>query len=309
MEICKAHDLQILNGRTNGDIEGNFTFYDYNKGASTIDLAVVSDATLNQVKSFNVHPQDHYSQHCKIVLRLNNIKSTINIVKEKDNHPWIPLNKRYIWAPESSSEFEKAITSQELTNTAIECGQYLDAGLVELASNKIDEIFNSAAELALDSHQLSEKNKIAHPYKHKKKRKKWFDTDCRTQKDITRKLAISKHRDPQNEDIRAKHKEALKKYKNICREKKAIFEQRQMDKLDQLMNDPTLFWKEWKHIGEEITKTNIPDGVNGERWENYFKELYNNNTEDKYPVHQQTTRKHHLYEQLTKSYKQHTCPT
>ena len=43
LDLCKGHDLQLLNGRMNGDSQGAFTFYDTKEGASAIDIAVTSD--------------------------------------------------------------------------------------------------------------------------------------------------------------------------------------------------------------------------------------------------------------------------
>ena len=42
---------------------------------------------------------------------------------------------------------------------------------------------------------------------------KWFDEDCRNQKNITRRLAILKHQQPDDKKIRMQHNEELKKYK------------------------------------------------------------------------------------------------
>ena len=33
LELCKSHDLQILNGRSIGDSTGSFSFYDDKQGA------------------------------------------------------------------------------------------------------------------------------------------------------------------------------------------------------------------------------------------------------------------------------------
>ena len=70
IDLCKGHDLQIVNGRMKGDSRGAFTFYDTKDRASTIDMAEVSESLYPLIKSFVVSPQVKISKHCKIVLRI-----------------------------------------------------------------------------------------------------------------------------------------------------------------------------------------------------------------------------------------------
>ena len=62
IDLCKGHDLQILNGRKSGDSEGKFTYYDTREGASSIDIAVASDPIYPLIKSFIVLRQDEISK-------------------------------------------------------------------------------------------------------------------------------------------------------------------------------------------------------------------------------------------------------
>ena len=50
VDLCKAHDLQILNGRSIRDSSGSFSFYDTKQGASAIDIAVASDPITKKSK-------------------------------------------------------------------------------------------------------------------------------------------------------------------------------------------------------------------------------------------------------------------
>ena len=104
---------------------------------------------------------------------------------------------------------------QKLAN---ECKQYIEAGLIELASEKLIAMYQEAAKLSLDCKKPKKISETA--FKHKKKWKKWFDTSCREQKNITRRLAILKHKHPQDLALRATHNQELKKYKKICNDKK-----------------------------------------------------------------------------------------
>ena len=200
VEFCKGYDLQILNGRTVGDSTGSFTFYDSKQGASSIDLAIASDPIIKRVKMLSVNNPVDYSFHCKIELRLDNVLlPPKELDQEEINYPWIELGDKYIWKDDSEDKFKEALKSPTVRKLAQECNQYLEAGLVELASDKIISMYIEAAKLSLETKTAKKHNNIANTkFKHRKKWKKWFDVDCREQKNITRRLAILKHQNPSN---------------------------------------------------------------------------------------------------------------
>ena len=95
LHLCKSHNLQLLNGRASGDQHGAFTFFDSEEGASAIDVSIASDYLVPLVKSFLVHRQDELSKHCKITVRLMNMKSSINTIKPKNkDYQWIPAPRQ-----------------------------------------------------------------------------------------------------------------------------------------------------------------------------------------------------------------------
>ena len=272
IDLCKGCDLQILNGRLRGDSDGAFTFFDRKMGASTIDIAVASDPLFPLIKSFIVSNQEEFSQHCKIITRIKNLKNNLE-EQEPDEYPWTTLKGNYKWAITSSLSLGMALNSPELLPMIEECTQFLEAGLVESASDKIEEIFTKAADSALESPR--DKHGQKHPYKHKQKPKKWYDKECRDLKDIVRKKAISKKLDP-NPNNRRDHSIVLREYKKLCHKKKVQFEQDQINKLEEMKLDPTEFWKHWKNFGDTY-HSEPPTKIDGKKWETYFTRLYQNN--------------------------------
>ena len=200
IDMCKTLDLQILNGRSIGDPSGSMSFYDTKQGASAIDLAIASDPIIKEVKTFCVNNPVEYSDHCKIELRLKNILQ-IPERDEVDKYEWIELGKKYVWRDDSEEKYQAALNSPPVMQLANECEQYLAAGLVEQASGKLVSMFVKAADISLEvkkARKIEETNK---PYKHKRKWKKWFDMECRAQKDITRRLGILKHQNPSDTSL------------------------------------------------------------------------------------------------------------
>ena len=56
IELYKSYEMQIANGRFPGDYCGNFTHHNKNKGASTVDLALISDNLFHFTEYFKVLP-------------------------------------------------------------------------------------------------------------------------------------------------------------------------------------------------------------------------------------------------------------
>ena len=266
---------------TAGDTEGNFTFYDSQGGASSIDIAVASDDLKELIKSFVVCQQSEYSHHSKVVLRIKNLKPDLNKgSQEKSDYQWIPLGRRYIWNDASIAGFVEAFNLPQSQDLIEECKQSLDAGLVEAASSTIDKIFTQAADLSLRSKGDTPTNANQHPYKHKAKWKKWFDVECREQKITTRRLGAVKRNNPKDLTSRQRHTDALKEYKKLCTKKKLAFQQAQASHLDQLLNNSTDFWKQWKKCGDSITSKGLSKDVDGKKWEDYFTKLYSSSIAD-----------------------------
>ena len=274
LDLCKMHDMQILNGRTTGDRSGSFTFHDTMQGASSVDIAVASDSLTTKINSFVVLPQSDISKHCKIVARIKNLKADIQ-PKVKKAYPWIPTTKNYKWTDQSPDELSTALNSRLVSDKILECHRYMEAGLIDPAAKKLEEVYTVAADATLEI-RGKKKKVIDNQFKHKKKPKKWYDVECRKLKDISRKLAIQKQQDPFNVDLRYRHNQALKEYKKTCNRKKHEFEQSQINELDQMLNtDPVEFWKKWKTFGDTYKTDSIPN-ADGERWERYFQKLFDN---------------------------------
>jgi hypothetical protein len=273
VEFCKAYDLQILNGRSIGDSTGSFSFYDSKQGASAIDLAIASDPIIKRVKTFSVNNPGDYSSHCKIELRLDNVLLPPGeLDQDQVNYPWIELGDKYIWREDSKGKFQEALKSPTVRKLARECTQYIEAGLVELASDKLISMYIETAKLSLET-KAAKKPSTDTRFKHKKKWKKWFDIDCREQKKVTRRLAILKHQDPTDPQLRVAHNVELKKYKKLCNTKKNQYEQSQIERMSDLALEPNEFWKHWKQFDDNV-KTGETAQVDGKKWERYFTKLY-----------------------------------
>ena len=94
LELCKSYDMQIGNGRTKGDFMGNYTHHNENEGQSTVDLALISDSLFNIIHDFQVLPLPVFTDHCKIILTIKNLKPKEEI---PTNYNWREGTIGYKW--------------------------------------------------------------------------------------------------------------------------------------------------------------------------------------------------------------------
>ena len=269
IQLCKSYDLQVGNGRLPGDCLGNFTHHNKNTGQSTVDLALISDALYPNVDDFKVLPQTEYSDHCKVVLSLKNLKPAKT---KNENYKWINRNPGFKWDVEKSPEkFKKSISSNQIKCMIQDCEQRIEAGLIESSGQLIQKIFEEAANLSLEKKKSFEQSQRK---KGKKTKKKWFDQDCIKLKQQANKAAILKHRNPKDSSLHQSHRNILKQFKNICRTKKTMFWHNEMRIFENLKMGEN-FWAKWKQVGEDYAEpSSMPADTDGLIWENHFKILF-----------------------------------
>ena len=147
----------ILNGRTTGYFWGNFTHYNNNGGASTIDLALTSCNIYEHISNFRVMPQLEISSHCKIVTEIEN-PNTIEKQVEKE-YDWIQIPFNFNWNEKSKIVYSQALKSEEINALVNETEQLLHARLIESSGRNIQKIFQQAAHTCLENKQtVHEKN-------------------------------------------------------------------------------------------------------------------------------------------------------
>ena len=263
--------MQILNGRHEGDLCGNFTHYNKNKGASQVDVAVISDNFSQEIKHFFVLPQNELSDHCKIVTHINNIKTP---TRENPKYDWKQIPSGYKWGENDMQNYKLAFNDPVVKKEIQLCKQLLEAGLIESTGKKIQDIFILSADCALNKHREKTKIQAREPRK-KNARKKWFDKQCYEFKKETRAISKQKHNNPHNLNLINEYKNSLKAYKRLCGQKKLEFQKEEVGKLAASTSNPSLFWQTWKSMREEV-KESAPstENVDGHKWEFFFKELY-----------------------------------
>ena len=250
LDICKACNVRIMNGRKSGDTFGKPTFYSHDGSSSCIDYIIISDEFFQSISSFVVQPQIPISDHCIITSRLKVSGTNINLQNQADdNYKWTKLASNFHWNNRSSVELKSALKSDRISlmisnflNTEFEKSE----NGIEEANKAFTEILVSSAKMSLSYKRFSNNKRTIN--------KKWFNKECRS---ISKKFCIAsnlRNKNPGNESLKTKCCRLLKEYQSTYKANKKRFFQNQVNTL--YSTDNSNLWKNWKNCGDELgTKT------------------------------------------------------
>lgn len=263
-DICIQSGLRILNGRTLGDLTGQFTCHTP-RGSSIVDYMIVSEQLLSKVKFFKVHEfRGDLSDHCQISVMLN--IDYLILTEEASIHD-APV--KYIWDESSILSFQSAImipSTQE--------------DIKKLENNKstsdIDKIAEDLNNILLNVANNSLKRKVAEKNKVKNKNKpkpKWFDISLnKLKRQLYEKERLFQKfkKDP---IVRGSYFSHLKLYRKTRKFKYREYRSQLINELDELKdNDPQKYWSLLKKLGGNENNKNDTE-ISSKEWLDYFKNL------------------------------------
>jgi len=267
IELLTTRELTALNGRTIGDLTGEFTCLKYN-GSSVVDyMAVSKGMTPNSVRYFQVLPFTPFSDHKPLEisiatgrLRLS-CADTSHLEDQQPGYKWEKTNNK--------SKFE-FIAQQRLASHSNRIKE-MNARPI----NNRDDVYKLNEDISkmytgLADSSLKKKKSTAATNKHK-----WFDWQCQKTKRDLNKLTRSYSKDPLDPKIRADFYSAKKDYKKLISSKKKDF-------LRTLNHDieegKTLNWNAFKKLKSTTHKDESTfDGYDMANFYKFFKELYSKN--------------------------------
>ena len=116
LELCKAFNMRILNGRINGDSFGQPTSHKC-LGVSVVDYAIISHELFKYVKSFIVRPPIYMSDHSQII-------GNFSLPFSKKNQGFEPnekeiglpykATKQFLWEQDSKERYYQSLLSQNI---------------------------------------------------------------------------------------------------------------------------------------------------------------------------------------------------
>ena len=151
LNFCISHQLRVLNGRTFGDLYGNYTCFTPN-GASVVDYSIVSESALDNILYFKVSEfKPTLSDcHCKIEWEMSaNYCST---TPKGENCNVFEMPCRYMWSEDSATLFQDALSSRSLQaeiGNLVGRNDLHTALAINTAATELKTIFLHAADISL----------------------------------------------------------------------------------------------------------------------------------------------------------------
>ena len=265
IDICIAHNLCLLNGRTVGDLAGNFTYF--GAGCSVIDLTLVDNFLLQNTLAFKVHKfLPDFSSHCKIETVLK--CSPITISTQDPTTQTLHFDK-FKWNSELSQEkLSKASSSRDFLaiKTKIMNTNYSTtrSGTDALTKN-VEEAFNFLHNQCCDKVRIGKKSRA------KAKRQKWFSPDCSSVRKKLRRAANYLNRHPFDPAATAEVSSLNRQYNRLKKRAKKQYLENNMKKLIHSVDK-----KEMWSILSEIRGKKPGSPVPMQDLHDHFKNVLNN---------------------------------
>ncbi len=279
LALCHGYDMAILNGRTAGDFQGQFT-YVKNNAASVIDYAIVSSEMHRMVRSFTVEPGITYmTDHSPIAVELD---MEVDAPRYEGQGMPNPILK-FLWKPEHRQSFEEKTSQPEFQDK------------VEKLQEEIKENPGMVSEIVIQLNSLlleTAKECVPHmkrrPLKHKRQphHRAWFTASLEgMRKDIQKINKI--YNETKNPELPPQIHKMVKNYKAAFRMKEKAFKQNMLSELNNTdpNKKPSEFWsalKTYKAAGrtDKDTEVYIPMKY----WTSFFRGLYNEAVASDFPT-------------------------
>jgi len=262
LDFCKTTGMRVLNGRTKGDEEGNFTFISHT-GKSVVDHALSSVQFLCTIVSFTVgsNPEsDHMPITTNVDLKINSSDLDSDDRGTPDN-TFNPV--KYFWNSRYKDSFIRTV--QSLISDVSKCVQYDN---VNECVNKLCDVFYAAGK-AMKCKQRSVKGNVM-----QSNSKPWYDDECKRLK-LDRNDALTKFRHSNSENDLDQYLLKKRFYKSTCKRKKSNYMQ---DQGTMLQNAIKSNQDLWNVLSTLKPKSSVADVITATEWFNYFRSLYSQET-------------------------------
>ena len=170
--MCIENNLISLNGRTKGDLIGQFTCNTYN-GASVVDYVIVSQDLFPFVQSFSVHYPTELTHHSclSVVMRIETPQEVKDIMR-LSNHPGY-----MIWNENKKEKLQNVMLSEKVKH---ELDSLFFSDKTTNSSVDINKLVSDFSQILRDTSKniLLTKKQRKHANKNTKSRKKWYNESC-----------------------------------------------------------------------------------------------------------------------------------
>ena len=267
LDLILESQLKILNGRTLGDFNGNYTCINPN-GSSVVDYIAISPQIDKLVKYMKIGNFTSFSNHNPLSLHISipHVRNSL-----------LPIHKLFKRAP---NRFKFPITAKEQVLDAqnnskfTECSENINdksfpithEGSIEF-NNEVTNLLNNICQSCLEKTKPPKQSKLQF--------KPWYTSSCRSAKKALNKAARIVSKFPNNAYLRLKYYKIKKSYKNLIKRTKY----KHFKNINaEIENGKILNWNQFKKLknlaNKQVTQF---DALDMENFESFFTKLYSNN--------------------------------
>ena len=264
LDLCKTHDLRIVNGRKTGDLFGKFTSFQPN-GNGVVDYLISESNIFEKFSFFKVGEYIPWlSDHCALhsCIQLNEDMQTRKSIPDLK-----PAPKIFKWDKNSNRLFTENLNSNNLSNRLnYICQQeILDSNAMALEITKLLIDTAKTANIKTKKIRPHSKNKI------------WFDRECEASKLHLKNLGKQANIEIDS-SLRKEIGKQKKHYKNMIKKKKMDHQKGIVEKMNSESKDGKVFWNLLDKLDyDKNSSDHFKNTIPSDKWVNYFKGILNTN--------------------------------
>ena len=255
-EFMNNNGFVLLNGRSIGDILGNFTFSNKN-GNSVVDLVYVNVPAIPYIDNFEVLPLATGSDHFPVLLKLKVFgQSTV----PNNPSPALIQKIKLKWDGAKASEFAM-LTNQIFNNDDLE-NSFKILNVDQQNKFITDSIQNAAKNLNMATRTTSKpRTHISKP---------WFDSELKSLKAKLNKDLKTCKRSLFDQNSKSKYLETKGAYKALLKVKRIDYETNIKKQFYNIKNSKDF----WSLINSFRQKPIMPNPIQLETWKNFYSQIY-----------------------------------
>lgn len=273
VNMCKDLQLNILNGRTVGDLLGEFTSFQPN-GCATVDYAITCKTLAKYISYFKIHNPNHLSDHTPISVSIKKMNKPFNIKQESKQESNCHAENGFKWNKNvSNNNFKLAFESVQIKPLINDFQNY------EIKNNKndVDFLCHSLTQMFIGAASTSLTRK---PCKSKKKKsKKWQDKSYSALIKHVNDLGKKIKKFPNDPSLLGQYSKMKKEANKMRKTNNNLFKRKILEQLENLENNNSdEFWNLVNKIKtKKQNKCPINPNEYGEYFGNLFKQSSSNN--------------------------------
>ena len=253
LDLCRANDLSIANGRTIGDLYGKYTCHQ-KRGSSVVDYLIAPHKALGNISHFKVGEfRPLLSDHSPIMATIQ-LQRNLLIEEEKEVQMH-DLPKRLSWDDEKITSYQESLNSDKFKEEVGKLMTKPDG----VTPHEVQALLLKVPGYEQDPGKVCQK---ANKQRTKKNNRPWFDNECKKIKREILDCGKTLRSAPHAVCVREKIYVLKKKLRNLVRKKKQAFQTAIIDEMCTNLShgEQKKYWKQLKRLDtSKDSNKYIPD--------------------------------------------------